>query len=279
MNIYNIVTDRIIKKLEEGILPWLKPWGGVNGKAFNRVSKKPYSFLNQMLLSKPGEHATFNQWQSLGGKIKKGAKSEIVTFYKACTFEEVDKNGEKIEKTVPLLRYIPVFHISQVEGVEPLDIEKVNDNDPIEEAENILNGYIKRENITLEHSASDEAYYSPFRDLIHLPLFEQFKNVEEYYSTFAHEIIHSTGAKSRLNRLSADAYFGNKDYSLEELVAEIGSVFILSRLGIDTNSSFKNSAAYIQGWLKVLKNDNKMIVNASAKAQKAVEFIFGDEEA
>ncbi len=274
-NVYEMVTDRIIKQLESGIIPWEKPWTGVRSGAFNRISKRSYSLLNQMLLKHEGEYATFKQWQQLGGKVKKGSKSEIVVFWKIFPIEEETEEGEKVQKVIPLLRYYNVFHISQVEGVDPLPQEEISEVEPIEEAEKVLNDYITREGITLTHSASNEAYYSPASDLIHLPLMEQFKNIEEYYGTAFHEATHSTMTEKRCNRNTGNkvAAFGSQDYSIEELTAEIGSANILNTLGIETKHSVRNTAAYIQSWLKVLKDDIKFIVSAASKAEKATKYI------
>ena len=186
-SVYEMVTNRIIEQLENNIIPWQKPWTGIKSGAYNRVSKKSYSLLNQMLLKNQGEYATFQQWQNLGGHVRKGEKSEIVVFWKVIPVEETQEDGTKIVKQIPLLKYINVFHISQVEGVEPLQKNELHDIEPIEKAESILTDYWTREHITIEHTASDRAYYSPSMDLIHLPLFEQFKDSNEYYSTAFHE--------------------------------------------------------------------------------------------
>lgn len=280
-SVYEMVSDRIIEQLESGVIPWEKPWTGVRSGAFNRVSKKSYSLLNQMLLKHDGEYATFKQWSELSGKIRKGEKSEIIVFWKVLPVEEVQEDGEKIVKQIPLLKYINVFHISQVDGVEPLPKEELNDIEPIEKAENVLNDYWTRENITVEHVAGNRAYYSPSHDMICLPLFEQFRDSNEYYSTAFHESIHSTMKESRCNRAEERknklVAFGSEEYSKEELVAEIGSASLMNIIGIETRRSFRNSAAYIQNWLSVLKNDVKFIVSASSKAEKAVNYILNAE--
>ena len=279
-SVYEIVTDRIIEQLENNVIPWQKPWAGIRSGSFNRISKKPYSLLNQMLLKFDGEYATFKQWQDLGGHVRKGEKSEIVTFWKIQPVEEEQEDGTKVVKQIPLLRYFNVFHISQVDGVEPLPEEKLHDIEPIEKADQVLNDYWTRENITVEHKASDDAYYSPRRDLIRLPLFEQFTDANEYYSTAFHESVHSTMKESRCNRAEDRkgklVAFGSEEYSKEELVAEIGSASLLNIIGIETNKSFRNSSAYIQGWLSKLRNDVKFIVSASNKAEKAVKYILGE---
>ncbi len=277
INVYELVTNRIIEQLENNIVPWEKPWGGTLDGAFNRVSKKPYSILNQMLLKYGGEYASFKQWKDLGGHIRKGEKSEIVVFWKMYPIKEKQDDETEIIKTIPLLKYINVFHISQVDGVEPLKQKVTHDIEPIDKAEKILNDYWNRENITIEHVKGDKAFYSPMFDKIQLPLFEQFKQSEEYYSTAFHESVHSTMKTSRCNRQEDRkgkvVSFGSEEYSKEELVAEVGSAQLMNIVGIETTKSFRNSTAYIQSWLKVLRNDNKFIVSASSKAEKAVNYI------
>lgn len=279
-SVYEMVTDRIIEQLESGVIPWKKPWTGVRSGAFNRISKKPYSLLNQMLLKFDGEYATFKQWQDLGGHVRKGEKSEIVCFWKIQPIEEEQEDGTKVVRQIPLLRYYNVFHISQVDDVEPLQEEELNDIEPIEKAENVLHDYWTRENITVKHMAGNRAYYSPTHDMICLPLFEQFSDSNEYYSTAFHESVHSTMKENRCNRAEdrkgKNVAFGSQDYSKEELVAEIGSTTILNIIGVETKGSFTNSAAYIQNWLSVLRNDVKFIVSASSKAEKAVKYILGE---
>lgn len=281
INVYELVTNRIIEQLENNIIPWEKPWSGAIDGAFNRVSKKPYSILNQMLLKYDNEYASFKQWKDLGGHIRKGEKSEIVVFWKMYPIKEKQDDGTEIIKTIPLLKYINVFHISQVDGVEPLKQKVTHDIEPIEKAEKILNDYWNRENITIEHVKGDKAFYSPMFDKIQLPLFEQFKQSEEYYSTAFHESVHSTMKTSRCNRQEDRkgkvVSFGSEEYSKEELVAEVGSAQLMNIVGIETTKSFRNSTAYIQSWLKVLRNDNKFIVSASSKAEKAVNYILGNQ--
>lgn len=278
-NIYEEITNKIIDQLEDGIIPWHKPWSGVMGGAYNRVSKKHYSLLNQMLLKYDGEYATYKQWKDLGGTVRKGEKSEIVVFWKILQVEEA-KDGKVEKKSIPLLRYINVFHVSQVDGVEPKSIELV-EHKPIEEAEQIKIDYANRENIIIKEMITNEAFYSPSKDYIQVPCKEQYKDIIEFYSTLFHEMVHSTGHKDRLGRLDCSvkfAGFGSEDYSKEELVAEIGSAFLMNHIGIETSKTFKNSAGYIQGWLEVLRNDNRFIVSASSKAEKAMKYILNIKE-
>lgn len=289
-DVYEEVTNRIIKQLESGVIPWHRPWkvcgAAIRGSedlskvAFNRISKTAYSALNQMLLSKPGEYASFKQWNDVGGRVRKGAKAEIVVFWKWLEVKKDDELGERFEK-IPLLRYYQVFHIDDVEGVEPLaldQIEEPTEFDPVEEAERLITAYSDRERVPIGYGGN-RAYYSPALDRIQLPERFQFgKKSGEFYSTAFHEITHSTGAKHRLDRLDQTAFFGSHEYSKEELVAEIGAAGMLNLLGIETAQTFTNSAAYIQSWLKALKDDKKMIVSASGKAEKAIRYILNGKE-
>ena len=278
-SVYEMITELIIEQLENGVIPWQKPWSGTHSGAYNRISNRPYSLLNQLLLKHGGEYATFKQWSGLGGKIRKGEKSEIVTFWKIQQIEEINEDGEKTIKQLPLLRYYNVFHISQVDGVEPKEQLKISDLESIEEAENIKNEYMNREHLKIFETVTNKAFYTPTFDYIEVPCKEQYQNIEEFYSTLFHEMIHSTGHKNRLGRLEtgASAHFGSKTYSKEELVAELGSAALVNMLGIETEKSFRNSGAYIQNWLQALKNDNKFIVSASSKAEKAVKYILNEQ--
>lgn len=274
-DIYSAVTDRIIEQLENGIIPWHKPWTGIASGAISGTTGKPYSLLNQMLLGKPGEWYTYNQIQKLGGRVRKGEKSSMVVFWKQTPIKEEDPaTGEKVERMIPMLKYFNVFHFDQTEGIE----RKIIDPEAIDPATDstadaIIADYIQRSGVKMEHRKGDEAFYSPSADRVVLPLREQFQSMAEYYSTAFHELTHSTGHSSRLDRISRRAFFGNEEYSREELVAEIGAAALLNHCGIETGSSFRNSAAYIQSWLRALRNDKKLIVSASGAAAKAFDLI------
>lgn len=277
-NICNMVSDRIIEQLNKGIIPWQKPWFTVGKGAISHSSGRPYSLLNQLMLD-PGEYATFNQIKAEGGKVKKGAKSHPVVFWKMFQKEDTDENGEKVVKNIPVLKYYSVFNIeTECEGMCRKYPEGVQvDNDPIADAESIIANYETAEGIAINRVLeSDLAFYSPSGDYITVPHINQYKVVEEYYSTLFHEMTHSTGHKSRLNRFTgsaACAAFGSEEYSKEELTAEIGAAALVNHCGIESEKSFVNSAAYVQSWLRALKNDKTMIIAAAGKAEKAVEYI------
>ena len=277
MDIYSIVTNRIIEQLDKGYIPWKKPWANCLNGTFNRISRKPYSLLNQILLIHDGEYATFRQWSEIGGRVKKGEKAEIVVFWKIQEVPEKNESGEIELKKVPILRYYNVFHISQVANVLPLEGTEDFNTEPIERAEETLHNYVHREGIRLQIGESDRAFYRPSDDSITIPAITQFEQAEEYYSTAFHECSHSTLKACRCDREADNktAYFGNEEYSKEELVAEISSAAILHSIGIETPETFQNSCAYIQNWLHVLHNDKRFVVSAAGKAEKAARYILG----
>lgn len=272
MDLYQEVTNRIMEQLESGVIPWEKPWISA-GNAVSRATGKPYSLLNQMLLGRPGEYVTFKQCQAEGGKVRKGEKSSMVVFWK--WLEEEDKETGEM-KRIPLLRYFNVFHIDQCEGLTAKHTQELPGTANADQtAEAIIAGYIHSSGVRLNHEVGDRAFYRPSTDSITLPLLAQFKETAEYYSTAFHEMVHSTGHKSRLDRLEKTAFFGSEAYSKEELIAEIGAATLVNYAGLETTKSFRNNAAYVQNWLSVLKGDKRFIVSAAGKAEKAVNLILG----
>lgn len=273
--IYEAVTDKILTQLDKGSVPWRKPWTASGTVPQNFVTKRPYSGINLILLSMTPFQSpywlSFKQVRELGGSVLKGARSEMVVFWKIL--ESKDKETGEAKK-IPLLRYYNLFNVEQTTGLEN-KIPKSNptiDFHPIAKCEEIIEGYDGRP--VIRHGG-DRACYSPAQDVISLPEKTVFKSSAAYYCTLFHEVCHSTGAKHRLNREGvADAIrFGSHPYSVEELTAEIGASFLCAQASID--STFENSVAYIQTWAKTLKNDPKMIIHASARAQKAVDWILG----
>ena len=275
---YTLITDRIIAELESGTVPWHKPWTCAQ-PAISHTTGKAYSLLHQLLLGgRSGEYLTFQQVQKEGGRVRKGEKASIVVFWKWLKVEDED-TGE--EKEVPFLRYYNVFHVDQCEGILPrFRASKppiVNPAAANDAAEDIIQDYLRRSGVHLVSRESSEAFYRPSTDTVVLPLRTQFADTAEYYSTAFHELTHSTGHPTRLNRITETARFGSAPYSREELCAELGASFILNRLGLETASSFRNNAAYIEHWLSVLKEDKRLLVTAAGHADKAVRLILGEE--
>lgn len=297
-DIYQIITDKMIAQLESGIIPWQKPWMNAEGAGcISHTTGKPYSMLNQMLLDcRAGEWLTYKQVVAEGGKVRKGEKASMVVFWtfvqktvKSETIEEHDDAGEVVgtetRETIaryPVLKSYNVFHVDQCDGIkarfasEPVK----NEHTPNEVAEAVIAEYIKRDALTLNVCESNQAFYSPVKDLVQVPLMSQYANDAEYYSTLFHELTHSTGHKNRLDRSEVVGvhFFGDMEYSKEELTAEMGAAFLCNQVGIDCAKAFKNSAAYIRGWLKKLHNDKKAVVIAAGKAERAAKYILTGEK-
>ena len=273
ININQLITDKLIEQLRKGVVQWRKPWIGTWNGAYSRVMKKPYSLSNQLLLDEPGEYLTYTQITNLGGNVKKGEKASVVVFWKPIKIKSDDEDEE--EKTIPLLRYYHVFHINQTEGIKPLSLEEQMEFlNPNETAEKVIENYISNSGVIFESKLSDRACYEQNADKITVPAMEQYTDIGDYYSTVFHEIIHSTGHKDRLNRLVKGALLNDRDrYAKEELIAEIGAASLCHNCNVETPDAFENSVAYINGWLKALENDERLIIQASSKSQKAVEYV------
>lgn len=272
MDIYAEITSRIIAQMEQGLIPWQKPWIGSNA-AISYTTGKPYSLLNQMLLGESGEYLTFRQCTQAGGHVRKGEKSRMIVFWKWLQQEDAE-TGETRE--IPYLRYYNVFHISQCEGIASRRIISPESAFTADQtAESIISSYLERSGVKLHHKDTSSAFYRPSDDSISLPYRERFKSTAGYYGTAFHELAHSTGHASRLNRINSTAHFDSNDYSREELIAEIAASALVNHAGLETADSFRNNAAYIQNWLQVLRNDKRFIVSASGKAEKAVNLILG----
>lgn len=277
-DVYAIINEKIIEQLDKGTIPWLQPWHS-GGLPQNLITKKPYHGINVMLLAMEGyEHnqfITFNQLHDVGGKVKKGEKGHLVVYWKIekpTTDSEQQTQSEEKKKAV--LRYYYVFNIAQCENVPAKYLPQVRETKDLPTCEAIVTGMPNCPEIKHKEQS---AYYNPKADFVNMPKKRSFKTDASYYSTLFHELIHSTGHESRLNRktLSQMAAFGSEDYSQEELVAEMGTCYLQSLTGI--TSEFQHSAAYIQGWLGKLKNDRLFIFQASSAAQKAVDFILNVE--
>lgn len=266
---YNRITDQIIKSLQDGIIPWRKPWTGIEPQ--NYQTKTRYNGINYFILAntsyKYPYFLTFNQCRALGGSIKKGSKGIQVIYWQML--EKTKDNPEDKQEYFPFMKVFTVFNIDQTTGIEIKLPQSLVAFTPAEQAEQLLASMVNKPEI--KHN-NQKAYYAPMDDIISLPLPEQFANSNEYYSTLFHELIHSTGHKDKLNR-GSNTSFGSEEYAKEELIAELGSAFLCSRCGID--NTLTNTTAYIQSWLKALQNDPKLIIMASSRAEKAVNYLLG----
>lgn len=283
-NVYEIITGKVIEQLEKGIIPWRKPWAVKGQFPMNLVSKRRYSGINVLLLAMQREFSspywlTYKQAQELGGNVRKGEKSSLVTFFKELEFTE-DRQGNPLDevKHVGMLRYYNVFNVGQCDGIESPSAEAPKHTfTAIENAETIHNTYFAAKSSPTLKLQAKGAFYRPLEDTIYLPDKSTFSQSPDFYATLFHEMIHSTGHKDRLARKGVTegtfAAFGDEVYSQEELVAEMGSAFLCGESGIE--STLDNSASYLCHWIKALKADQRMLVFAASQAQKASDFIMG----
>ena len=277
--IYEMITNKIIEALEKGTVPWRMPWNGyIKGSPQNFINKNKYRGINTFLLKLAMRSTpywiTYKQAKQLKGNVKKGEKGYPVIFWK--WFEIDDKETDE-KKQVPLLRYYTVFNLDQCEGIKLPDAEKpeTREFNPIDQAEAIISGMPNKP--TIIHNEA-RAYYRPSADIVNMPERELFHSDSEYYSTLFHELTHSTGHETRLNRENGikNHMFGAADYSKEELIAEMGAAFLCADAAIE-HETIENSAAYIDGWLTRLKNDKKILIQAAGKAQKATDYILNKQ--
>lgn len=305
MNVYQIVANKVIEIVEtEGVLPWHKPWTSssklvdeaIFGEARSWSNGRYYRGINQFILGFGGQWATAKQIFDNGGHIVKGCKATPVVFWSFMVKDEktgklrpFDENKDNDEDKIPFLRYKNVFKVGRdTTDIEEKEFDKNKDTTDIEEefnadeyAEQIISEYVSRETISFTNTInSNSAFYRPYTDEIVVPNKTSFENESEYYSTTFHEMTHSTGAKSRLNRdgIVKNDGFGNEKYSKEELVAEMGAAMLLHITNLDIPTTLTNNAAYIKGWLKQIKEEPKILVFAASQAEKAVKFILNGKE-
>lgn len=282
-DLYQSVTDRIVSLLEQGTVPWRKPWSSA-GPPMNAISKRPYQGINLWLLLslnyESNLYLTWEQLKKIGGSVIKGEKGHTVIYWQwpdKEKEEESEPSGEQKNRN-PRLRYHKVFNLSQCQGISS-SVSASNYErqlDPIKACEVIVQNMEDRPGVM---QGKKSACYDVKKDMIFIPSLNRFESSEAYYTTLFHELIHSTGHEKRLNRktLNEMSEFGSEPYSNEELIAELGTCFLGSHTGI-LEKEITNSAAYIQGWLSKLKNDKRFIVTASTQSQKAVDFILNGKK-
>jgi antirestriction protein ArdC len=271
-SIAQVITDNIIKALESGVAPWVKPWhsNGVDAP-YNPVAKRYYNGINfiqlSMMPASTNYWVTYKQAQSVGAQVRKGSVGVPVVYF--SPLEVTDKvTGDA--KKIPMLKTYTVFNADQVDGLELPVITELNKVDQIEACEE----FIAQQNALIKFGGN-RAFYTRDMDYIQVPDRAQFKSSEDYYATLLHEITHWTGHASRLNR-EFGKRFGDQAYAFEELVAELGSAMLCAHLKIDGQLQH---ASYIDNWLQVLKSDSKNILKAGALAQKVLDYTIKSEGA
>ncbi len=274
---YQVITDRVISLLESGTVPWHKPWGGPERRPRNLVSDRPYRGMNVFLLSAADYESpywlTFRQAKQRGGWVRKG-ESGCPCVYWNWTEKTNEESGET-EKHAFMKAYT-VFNVHQCDEINyPKFEESKREFTPIEACERVVTDMPRAPPI---HHGGDRACYQPSSDSVHMPPPERFDKPESYYGTLFHELVHSTGHASRLGRpgITDPIAFGTSKYTKEELVAEMGATFLCGHTGIE-NAVIDNSAAYISSWLRRLRHDNRLVVQAAAQSQKAADYVLNQK--
>lgn len=281
LDIYQAVTDRILELLDQGTVPWRQPIRGASGGLpSNLITQKPYRGINVFLLAITAwtegygspHWLTYRQARARDAHVRKGEKGSLVIFWKQYATTD-RKTNEPVN--IPVLRHYRVFNAAQCEGlkVHGEAPEAAEPFEPITEAEAIVDGY--KDPPRIEHRGN-RAFYKPSEDLVCIPEPDRFNDRGSYYSTLFHELVHSTGHRTRLDRGidTSPAPFGSPDYSKEELVAEMGAAFLAAASGIGT-PTIEQSASYIASWSKRLRSDRKLIVQAAGAGQKAADWVLG----
>lgn len=288
-DIAQVITDSIIKQLEQGTAPWVKPWASKpqEGAPHNPASGTQYRGINFIwlsLLQSSGEFGTSSKWmtykqaQAMGAQVTSKAKGKgvQVVFYKPLEIAGAlnPDTGKHDSKVIPMLKTYTVFNADFIEGLPVDEVEEVQEGgefQTLEECERFIAGT----HAVINHGG-DRAYYSPSQDRIQLPNREDFKSESDYYATALHELSHWTGHESRINRdFSKSKRFGDSAYAFEELVAEMGAAMLCAHCKVDGQLQH---ASYIASWLKVLKQDSRAILKASAEAQKILDFLVKVDE-
>jgi antirestriction protein ArdC len=271
MHISERITSMILKKLEQGVIPWHQPWS-YDSWPRNPFTQNHYRGINIFILllamyPKPF-WMTFGQIDRLGGHVKANEKGMPIVYWKLFEIKKKDED----EQYIPLMKYYTVFNIEQCSGIDSSMFEKKEiDFIPLQQCEKVVKNMPQKP--IIKHNGG-RAYYNCKNDIINLPPANTFRSNELYYSTLFHELIHSTGHARRLNRKSITeaVEFGSTNYSKEELIAEMGSSFLCAHCQIE-NQTIDNSTAYISNWIEQFKDKKLMIITAAAQAQKAYEYI------
>ena len=265
--VMEIVTNKIINSLENGVAPWRQGWKSTRPR--NLISGKPYRGANALFthpmvtgFTEPG-FLTFNQINKMGATIRKGEKALPILFYGKSENKETKKEFR-------FARFYKVWNTSQLDGISS-ESKAREDVEKNQTAEDMLDAWEDQPDIC--HGLFGPSYM-PMLDRVNMPLHSYFNSDDEYYSTLFHELVHSTGNKKRLDRDLKPLMLDSHSYSKEELVAEIGAAFLCHYVGI--NGVFENQVAYCQGWLQVLKNDRDFILKAAREADKAFRMIAGE---
>ena len=259
ITVADVIADRFITSLQNGVAPWQKPWVSVSPQ--NGVSRKPYSGVNAFTLAFYGSddyYLTFNQIKALGGQLEAGTKGLPITYFAAIEDKKKPLNSNGKADKFLLARYYTVFPVNKANLPDFKRANKVITFTPVEAAEKLAG--LNKTPVTF---GGNSAHFDPRKKTIGMPRPESFKSIEQYYATLFHEIGHSLmeGEKHNTDMFS-------KEYAKEELVAELFSSICLNETGLLATTAFDNSSAYIANWLTALSNDKTLIQKAASEAFK-----------
>lgn len=276
MNVYEVVTARIVAELERGVAPWVKPWqgGGSTALPYNAKTRRPYNGVNILLLwaaalEKGYTHPswlTFLQAKELGGAVRKGEHAEHIVFASKYT-KKGDAQEDDAGQEIHFLKFHAVFNVEQVDGLSA-EICFVPETRPLEEALVGAHDFVTALGADVRHGGG-RAAYSPKEDYIMLPVRERFESDAHYFATSLHEHAHWSGHIKRLNR-ELSGRFGEAQYAAEELIAELTAAYLSAYLAIPGELRHPE---YIGNWLKVLGEDKRAIFTAAAKATQAATYL------
>mgnify|MGYP003650357308 CR=1 FL=1 len=281
------VTDKIIAALETGVRPWQKPWdaGAIPEKPL-RFNGEAYKGVNIIALWMEAQASgytspywmTYKQATELGAQVRKGEKGTTVFYAGTMTIkndEEPDASEDEEARKRRFMKAYAVFNADQIDGLSTEFYPAPREDRPAVDRNDEAEQYFAATGSDLRHGGNRAYYcYGGTRDYIQMPPFETFTDPEKYYATLAHEHVHWTKGPGRIDRDFGRKKWGDEAYAIEELVAELGSAFLGVTLGLRPDH-IENHAAYIQSWLKVLKNDKQAIFRAASHAQRAVDYLDG----
>jgi antirestriction protein ArdC len=287
------VISILIERIEAGgVLPWTQPWtatgGGMNLDTMNFITKKPYNGINRWSTAALGFASPYfltkKQAESLGGVLKDDEKKNYApgVFWKKCSVRSTDSTtGDETETSfMRPVKYFRLYNVEQIEGLEIPETEAEEVEEVGTAAEGIEAAFDKffagYKNPPKVYHRGNKATYNKIKDVVTMPKKDSFKSLKDYLATKLHELCHSTGHPTRLNRstLTDFASFGDENYSKEELVAELGAALCCSHLGIE--NCVEQTASYLKGWLDAIRADPNMLLSAASQAERAVAHIKGD---
>jgi antirestriction protein ArdC len=282
MDVYEKVTQAVVRLLERGVKPWTQPWSAAGGGALPlRHNGQGYRGINVLILWGQAQEAgygspywmTYRQAQLEGGQVRKGERSTQVVYYGTSAKDAEPAEGEDGPKLFRFIRTFNVFNAEQIDGLSERFYGRPVVATPAADRIPALEAFVAKTGAEI-HTGGGRAFYRIDQDFIQTPEIAAFRDAEQFYATLNHELTHWTRHSSRLDRDMGCKTWGDAGYAAEELVAELGAAFLGAELGLRPDH-IEDHAAYIASWLKVLQDDRRFIFTAAAKAQQAADYLLG----